>query len=151
MKEKLTDKARKISRLDIVFFVLAALLALSLRDYLASAVSEKEIDFSEYRALVERNAVSDVVVGRTKITGTYKTGKADETQRFSTIRVDPEIADALQKHGVKYKGEPPPGAQELLARETLGTADLERLKQKLAPVLLPVGDEALVGCTGSAA
>lgn len=108
MKEKRTDQGRKFSRLDVIMLGAAVFLALFINGYLAGRLSEKEIDFSEFQQLVQQNAISEVVVGQTTITGTLKSTKKGEPQRFSTIRVDPAVADELRKHGVRYKGEPPP-------------------------------------------
>src|SRR3546814_19414618 len=91
----------------------------------------KTIPFSEFRTLVEKNAVTDVVVGPTTITGAYKTagqkvGGKDagevKDQHFSTIRVDPAIADELQKRGIVYRGETPPGFLANLLSWILPTA-----------------------------
>lgn len=107
--KKPPDKKPKLSGLDLASFGMVMLLALFVQDYFAGRFSERKIDFSEFRQLVQQNAVSDLVVGATAITGTIKAKQGRESQQFSTIRVDPQIADELQKHAIRYRGEPPPG------------------------------------------
>lgn len=107
MDQKRSPPQRKVTGRDLIVLGVVALLVLLAHD-LASALAEEKIDFSDYRQLVGQNAVSDVVVGESIITGTLKSGTMGKAQHFSTMRVDPEIADELQKHGIRYRGEPPP-------------------------------------------
>ena len=109
LNQKPPNKKSALSGLDLASFGMAMLLALFVQDYFADRSGEKKIDFSEFRQLVQQDAVSDLVVGPTAITGTIKASQGREPHPFSTIRVDPQIADELQKHGIRYRGEPPPG------------------------------------------
>ncbi len=74
-----------------------------------SEADVKSIPFSEFQKLVQQKAVRDLVVGPTTITGSYRLADGKGGAHFSTIRVDPGIADMLQKQGIAYQGEPPPG------------------------------------------
>jgi cell division protease FtsH len=70
--------------------------------------SGQEIAYSEFRALLAKNEISEVVIGQSVITGTIKPqSKNTEPKKFSTILVEPSIADELQKHNVKFSGEAP--------------------------------------------
>jgi cell division protease FtsH len=70
--------------------------------------SGQEIAYSEFRALLAKDEISDVVIGQSVITGTIKPqAKNAEPKKFSTIPVQPSIADELQKHNVKFSGEAP--------------------------------------------
>ena len=64
------------------------------------------------RELVDKGEVTDLIVGPTTISGTFKTVPAGGPARFSTIRVDPQIADELASHNITYSGEPAPGLLE---------------------------------------
>ena len=76
----------------------------------ARLAASQEIPYSEFRTLLAKGAISDVVVGQSAITGTIKPqSKNAEPKKFSTILVEPTIADELQKHSVKFSGEPPAG------------------------------------------
>jgi cell division protease FtsH len=92
------------------WYVVAALIAVMLiQNYLVEATQTKTIPYSEYQQLVDQGAVSDVVVGSTKITGTLKDAKPNEPRRFATFRVPPDVADKLAAAKVAFSGEPPPG------------------------------------------
>ncbi len=126
------DKKRKgLSRIEIVYIIVTFFLVLTIQNFWMSSGHLKTIPYSEFRSLVEKNAVTDVVVGPTKITGAYKTagqktGGNDAAtaaqQHFSTNRVDPGIADELQKRGIVYRGEEPPGFLANLLSWILPTA-----------------------------
>ncbi|WOF44970.1 ATP-dependent zinc metalloprotease FtsH [Sphingopyxis indica] len=105
------DGRRKgLSRFDITYFVAMMFAVLIIQDLWAGQGHIKTIPFSEYQSLVARSAVTDLVVGPTRITGSYKPPvKKGEPEHFSTVRVDPATAAELQQRGIKFEGEPPPG------------------------------------------
>jgi cell division protease FtsH len=104
------NKRNGLSRLDISYFIMMMFILLIIQDLWAGQGHIKTIPFSEFRTLVDQKAVSDVVVGANTITGSYKQPvKKGDPQHFATVRVDPAIADVLQRQGIKFEGEPPPG------------------------------------------
>ncbi|MCF8706899.1 ATP-dependent zinc metalloprotease FtsH [Rhizorhapis sp. SPR117] len=125
-----------MNKFDIAYFIAIIFVVLIIQDFWAGQGHVKTIPFSEFRALVEKNAVTDVVIGPTTITGAYKgagdKGSGDKAaangaskpqeQHFTTIRVDPGIADELQKRGIVYRGETPPGFLSSLLSWILPTA-----------------------------
>ena len=88
---------------------MAALMVIFLQDLWKSPAQVQTISYSEFQQLVAKDAVTDVIVGQTTITGTYKNPAKDGPQQFATVRVDPNIADELQEQNIKFTGEPPPG------------------------------------------
>lgn len=102
-------------KFDILYFVAVFFAVLFIRDVLVGQSHLKTISYSEFRALVEKDSVTDLVVGTTKITGAYKQpAEKDGPQHFSTIRVDPQIADELTRRNIQFSGEPEPGLFENL-------------------------------------
>ena len=101
-------------RVDILYFIAAGLATLFIANlWSTSDDHNKAIPYSEFRQLVEKNAVTDLVVGPTTISGTYRAkSKAGEAQHFNTIRVDPLIAADLERKAITFTGEPPPGLLE---------------------------------------
>ena len=83
---------------------LAILFMLQLVDH----AGESNIPYSQFGNLVAEGKVSDLVVGQTKITGLYHPAKG-QTRAFTTVRVDPAMAQHLDEHKVQYQGEPEPG------------------------------------------
>jgi cell division protease FtsH len=91
-------------------YVIAAFFALLLiREFLYPQNHMKTIPYSEFQSLVEQDKVTDLVVGATQITGTYKEPADGTVQHFSTNRVEPTLAQELAKTKVPFSGEAGPG------------------------------------------
>ena len=103
------------------WYIIAALLAVMLIQELRFPASPiKTIPYSEFEQLVSQGKITDVVVGTTTITGTYKTpepaakpepGQAapPPAQQFQTYRVPADLAARLTKDKITFAGEAPPG------------------------------------------
>ncbi|WP_197424566.1 ATP-dependent metallopeptidase FtsH/Yme1/Tma family protein, partial [Phenylobacterium sp. CCH12-B4] len=103
-------------KFDILYFA-AALLAVVFIQDITRQGHDKTIPYSEFRQLVAQGQVKDLVVGPTRITGAYvKPGKDGQAQHFSSIRVEPGIAEELARRNIKFSGQPEPGLlQNLLS------------------------------------
>ena len=78
------------------WYAIAALLAvLAIRDMLVNQDQVRTIPYSEFQHLSTEGKVTDLVIGPTRITGTLKDAAAGEPRRFSTVRVDPQLAATL--------------------------------------------------------
>ena len=126
-KKKLPEKGPAF-QLDWIWYGLSFFVLLYFVSTLGTSfLGAREIPYSEFRALLGKDAISDVVVGPSAITGTIKPQAKNAIPKpFTTIRVEPSIADELQKHNVKFSGEQPAGW-------------LERITMWLLPTLLFVG------------
>ena len=67
------------------------------------------IPYSEFERLISAKQVSEVVIGADTIEGGLKSPLPSGKAQFSTIRVDPAIADKLEANGVKVTGTPSGG------------------------------------------
>lgn len=103
-------------KFDILYFA-AALLAVVFIQDITRQGHDKTIPYSEFRQLVAQGQVKDLVVGPTRITGAFvKPGKDGQVQHFSSIRVEPSIAEELAHRNIKFSGQPEPGLlQNLLS------------------------------------
>lgn len=103
-------------KFDILYFA-AALLAVVFIQDITRQGHDKTIPYSEFRQLVAQGQVKDLVVGPTRITGAFvKPGKDGQVQHFSSIRVEPGIAEELARRNIKFSGQPEPGLlQNLLS------------------------------------
>ena len=107
--------AKRVFKFDILYFILVFFAVLLIRDLLVGQNHVKIIPYSEFQSLIEKDGVTDLVVGATEITGAYKSPvEKDAPQHFSTVRVDPQIADVLTRRNISFSGEPPPGLFENL-------------------------------------
>jgi cell division protease FtsH len=106
------------------WYIIAAFLAVMLiQDFLYQPAHIKTIPYSEFEQLAEQGKITDIVVGSTTITGSYKAAEAQpnpnppegqaaappaEPQHFQTYRVPPELADRLARDKLPFSGEAPP-------------------------------------------
>jgi cell division protease FtsH len=115
MAEKSNTSPKRDHRFDFLYFIAVMLAVLLIRDFLVGQEHMQTISYSEFRELVDKNAVKDLVVGPTRITGTYVPAKEGEPERhFTTVRVDGQIVDELTKRNIKFSGQPEPGLFENL-------------------------------------
>ncbi|VWC92346.1 FtsH-2 peptidase [Burkholderia contaminans] len=93
-----------------LLYVFAAMIGVLLVQSLISQPEHvRTIPYSEFQQLASQGKVTDLVVGPTRITGTYKVAEKGAPQHFSTLRVDPALAQSLTKENVTFSGEPEPG------------------------------------------
>ncbi|MBN9274004.1 MAG: ATP-dependent metallopeptidase FtsH/Yme1/Tma family protein, partial [Mesorhizobium sp.] len=64
--------AKQVFKFDILYFIAVVFAVLLIRDLLVGQSHVKVIPYSEFQSLVEKDGVTDLVVGPTQITGAYK-------------------------------------------------------------------------------
>src|SRR5919108_1865744 len=115
---------KRQQQFSIGYFILAMLIIFGLQTYLAAPPVET-IGYSEFKGLVEKGQVANLVVGEKTIRGEIKPGAVKTTVSparlknlgkefqegkkplpFVVVRVeDPQLVSDLQKSGVAFKGE----------------------------------------------
>ena len=93
---------------NFAYIVAAFLGVVMIQSLLVQPNHMRTIPYSEYQKLVQDGKVTDLVVGPTQITGTYKQPDGD-IQHFATDRVDPTLAQDLARTGISFSGQPGPG------------------------------------------
>ena len=89
-----------------LWYALATLLALLvLQSMWSQAVRMEQIPYSQFQTYLAEDRVEEVRIGRDRIQGKLRAPKEDEAPRFSTVRVDEELADNLAQHNVRFAGE----------------------------------------------
>ncbi|HYA74773.1 MAG TPA: ATP-dependent zinc metalloprotease FtsH [Roseiarcus sp.] len=95
----------------MIWYVVIALLAVAILQQFGPALVQTEMmPYSQFEQLVAEKQVADVVISADTIQGTLKTPLPDGKTQFSTVRVDPAVADKLEAAGVKVTGAAPSGA-----------------------------------------
>lgn len=94
----------KETRLNLGYIVAALLGVLLLHSVIASRLSITAIPYSEFQRYLREGQVAEVEVSDRYVEGTLKGKLPDGSDRFTTTRVDPDLAHELQEHGVKYNG-----------------------------------------------
>ncbi|RZF25008.1 ATP-dependent metallopeptidase FtsH/Yme1/Tma family protein [Paraburkholderia sp. UYCP14C] len=93
-----------------LLYVLAAMIGvLVIQSLISQPDHVRTIPYSEFQQLASRGKVMDLVVGPTRITGSYKDAPKGAPQHFSTLRVDPALAQSLSSEKLTFSGEPEPG------------------------------------------
>ncbi|MBI2717660.1 MAG: ATP-dependent zinc metalloprotease FtsH [Rhizobiales bacterium] len=96
---------------------------LLIRDFLVATNHVSEIPYSEFKQRLDKGEVKDLVIGPTRITGSLSSAAGTKDQQhFTTVRVDPQVADDLARRGIAFSGQPEPGLFENFVSWLLPTA-----------------------------
>jgi cell division protease FtsH len=115
MAEQSRSPIKREHKFDFLYFIAVLLAVLLIRDLLVGEGHIQTISYSEFRELLDKNGVKDLVVGPTRITGAYVPSNEGEPEKhFTTVRVDAQIADDLTRRNIKFSGQPEPGLFENL-------------------------------------
>src|SRR5215471_10561123 len=87
------------------WYVIAAILAMLLiQDLYLASTQRTPIPYSQFQTLLDEDKVAKIAIGQNYISGELKEAQPDGLKDFVTARVDPELAQNLDKHGVTYSG-----------------------------------------------
>src|SRR5947207_475559 len=87
------------------WYVIAAVLGMLLiQDLYLESTKLTPIPYSRFQTLLNEDKVDKVAIGQNYISGSLKEAQPDGVKDFITARVDPELAQSLDKHGVVYSG-----------------------------------------------
>jgi cell division protease FtsH len=97
----MTNKAR-----FNIFYALAAFAAVFLIQYMiATANKIAVIPYSEYQQLLQQGKVESVGISDRTIQGSLKEPLSGGQKQFVTTRVDPDVAQQLEKYNVRFTGQ----------------------------------------------
>jgi cell division protease FtsH len=87
-------------------YILIALVVIFGLQFLMTRGNTREIPYSEFKQMVEKGQVKEVVITTTDIRGLQTVGN-NQTETFVTNRVDdPQLVQQLEEKGVKFSGKP---------------------------------------------
>ena len=93
----------KKHQLNLTYIAIAFGLLLLFQFYWVSYNQVESIPYSRFQQLLKDKEVTQVVVGPAQIRGEFKTPQ-DGKKYFATTRVDPQVANELEKYGVDFSG-----------------------------------------------
>ena len=94
----------------MIWYTVAAVIGILLFQQFWSSYSQIEtIAYSEFERLLDQGKIAEVTVGTDTVQGSVKEPLPSGKREFFAIRVDPQLADKLAKHGVVVKGAPSGG------------------------------------------
>jgi cell division protease FtsH len=105
----------KNARFNILFAVLAIIVVFVIQYLMANANRVAVIPYSEYQQLLQQGKVESVGISDRTIQGTLKEPLKEGQKQFVTTRVDPDIAQQLEKFHVRFTGQ----IESTLARDLL--------------------------------
>ncbi len=94
------------------YYILAAFVVmLMLQDYLGSMGLGRvqTLPYSQFQDMLHQGKLDDLVVSNDRVEGTIKDAPKGQAARFTTVRVDPALAQSLTADKVTFAGSPPPG------------------------------------------
>ncbi len=94
----------KTAKINITYALIAILGVIVLHDLWTGYRSVAPLPYSEFKALVREGKVKEIVITTNEIRGELKDPDASGKRYFYTTRVDPGLAEDLEKHGVKFSG-----------------------------------------------
>ena len=97
------DESTRKKRQRLLFFAVAIAGVLLLHNVIDAAVGVKRIPYSEFADAVRDHRVVDVVITTNEVEGEL-VDKEGARSRFVTTRVDPALAEELEKAGVRFSG-----------------------------------------------
>ena len=93
------------TRFNIVYALIAVMAVLFIQDWVRTTQSVAVIPYSQFQKLLEEKKIADVTVGENQIKGTLKEPIEGGKTHFTTVKVDKDIASALEKADVKFAGQ----------------------------------------------
>jgi cell division protease FtsH len=93
------------ARFNILFAVLTIVAVFVIQYLIANAKQIAVIPYSEYQQLLQQDKVDSVGISDRTIQGTLKEPLKGGQKQFVTTRVDPDIAQQLEKHHVRFTGQ----------------------------------------------
>lgn len=94
----------KKTNINIGFIVSAFLTLLLVQSLYSQYTQVEHIPYSRFQHLLEQEQIAEIAITENQIYGTLKTRNADGFKDFVTTRVEPELAEILDKHNVIYTG-----------------------------------------------
>ena len=96
-----TDKKFHIN----FWYVIAAVLGMLLiQDLYLESTKLTPIPYSRFQTLLNEDKIAKIEIAPNYISGSLKEAQPDGVKDFITARVNPDLAETLDKHGVTYSG-----------------------------------------------
>src|SRR5215472_13759855 len=95
-------KPEQLPNAAIVWALMIAVLAFGLFGQLGS--TPQAIPYSQFQQYLDEGKIAKVTVAGDVIRGELKQKQPDGSTQFTTMRVPPDLAGDLAKHGVEFNG-----------------------------------------------
>ncbi|MCX5817388.1 MAG: ATP-dependent zinc metalloprotease FtsH [Proteobacteria bacterium] len=104
LRDKTRSKDKKTKSFTFIYFIIAFIAIIIINSYIFTS-EVKNIPYSEFKELITKGKISDVVIDVEAIQGNLSLESGKKT-KFLTSRVDdPDIVKDLQKNNIKFSGQ----------------------------------------------
>ena len=93
------------TKINLWYVFIALMGIILLRDLWVQQQHVETILYSEFQTLLAEGKVAEVGIGQSQITGTLKESVEGRKAHFVTVRVEPDLAEALAKYDVKFSAQ----------------------------------------------
>ena len=90
------------ARVHLIYWMIALVVFFWLQALWSSYQNVQTVPYSQFQSYLEQGKLTDVVVGDQTVTGTLQAPGENGKKLVVAVRVDPQLADQLQKYGVTY-------------------------------------------------
>ena len=90
------------ARIHLGYWLVALLMLLWLQSLWQGAAQVQTVPYSQFETYLQQGRFSDVEIGEQTITGTLREPAPKGPTKVVALRVDPQIAQQLQRYGVRY-------------------------------------------------
>lgn len=94
----------KKTQINVWYIIIAVLGVLLVQNLYKQYTKVEPIPYSRFHTLLEQDKIAEIAITENHIYGSLKEKGADGLKDFVTTRVEPELADKLDKHSVIYTG-----------------------------------------------
>src|SRR5690348_6091198 len=98
------DKTDKKVHINFWYIIAAVLGMMLIQDLYLESTKLTPIPYSRFQTLLNEDKVAQIGIAQNYISGSLKEAQPDGLKDFITTRVDPDLAQSLDKHGVVYSG-----------------------------------------------
>jgi len=104
LRDKARSKDKKTKNFTFIYFIIAFIVIIVINSYIFTS-EVKNIPYSEFKDLITKGKISDVVIDTEAIQGSLTLESGKKT-KFLTSRVDdPDIVKDLQKNNIRFSGQ----------------------------------------------
>jgi cell division protease FtsH len=94
----------KKTQINFWYIIIAILGILVIQNWYTKFTKVEPIPYSRFHELLDQDKIAEIAITENHIYGSLKNEGADGLKDFVTTRVEPELADKLDKHNVIYTG-----------------------------------------------
>ncbi|MFO0997295.1 MAG: ATP-dependent zinc metalloprotease FtsH [Alphaproteobacteria bacterium] len=92
------------AQLNLLYVTLAIIGILLLQQWLAQYQQVEQIPYSQFEDMLKAGEIKEIFITQNQIQGEFAKALPDGRTRFVATRVDPALAEQLEKYNVRYSG-----------------------------------------------